>query len=216
MDNNKIAFIICTNREDEFNEAKKYINNLRVPDDCSIEIVPIVGAKSMCSGYNEGMSRTDAKYKVYLHQDTYILNNTFIADILDIFSDESIGMIGMVGNTTVPSAGVMWYEQRYGRLYACESMGVVDTKDIIKVNEKLMDVSTIDGFIMITSYDIKWREDLFEDWDFYDISQCMEMKKSGKRIVLPVQNHPWCIHNSGCVNLEKYFVNRERFVEEYL
>ena len=36
----------------------------------------------MTSGYNNAMKKTDAKYKVYLHQDVFILNHNFLMDIL--------------------------------------------------------------------------------------------------------------------------------------
>ena len=35
-------------------------------------------------------------------------------------------------------------------------------------------VAAADGLLLATQYDIDWREDLFENWHFYDISQCME------------------------------------------
>lgn len=216
MDNRKIAFIMCTNSEKDYIEAKGYIERLNVPEGYSVEIIPIRNAKSMCSGYNMGMNMSDAKYKVYLHQDTYIFFKDFIYKIIEVFEDDTIGMIGVVGNDTMPYEGVMWYKERYGSMYCCESLNAVSTEKVISVNSELMDVQTVDGFLMATSVDVKWREDIFDGWDFYDISQCMEIKKFGKRIVLPVQEKPWCMHNSGCLNLENYFKNREKFVAEYM
>lgn len=54
-------------------------------------------------GYNAGMQASDAKYKVYLHQDTLILNRNFISDLLQVFnSDKAIGMLGVLGMEKVP------------------------------------------------------------------------------------------------------------------
>ena len=78
----------------------------------------IEDAASMTSGYNEGMRASGAKYKVYLHQDTFIVNKNFIQDFLDVFmQDETIGMIGMVGAPRLPASGVMWEGPRCGALY---------------------------------------------------------------------------------------------------
>ncbi len=38
-------------------------------------------------------------------------------------------------------------------------------------------VRVIDGLIMVTQYDLPWREDLFLGWHFYDVSQCLEFLK---------------------------------------
>ena len=74
MNQNKFAFIICSNNETFLNECITYINLLEVPQDYEIELLTITDAPCITSGYNEGMSSTDAKYKIYLHQDVFLLN----------------------------------------------------------------------------------------------------------------------------------------------
>ena len=78
MDNKKIAFIICVNNMQYYEECLRYIQELEVPDGYSTDILCIQEADSMTQGYNGGMQASDAKYKVYLHQDTFILNRNFI------------------------------------------------------------------------------------------------------------------------------------------
>ena len=63
----------------------------------------------MTSGYNSAMTETDARYKIYMHQDVYIINKYFLLNIIDIFNkDDSIGMIGMIGSIHIPPSAVMW------------------------------------------------------------------------------------------------------------
>lgn len=71
---NKICFIICVNNDFWFRECVRYIEWLDVPEGMEIEILEIREAASMTAGYNEGMNSTDAKYKVYMHQDAFIIN----------------------------------------------------------------------------------------------------------------------------------------------
>ena len=55
--------------------------------------------------------------------------------------------------------------------------------------------------------DVRWREDLFDGWDFYDVSQCLEMRRMGWRVVVPCQETPWCYHDnfySRMLNYQKY------------
>ena len=98
MDEQKIAFISCVNDEMEYAECRYYLERLLVPEGYSIDIIGIREAVSMTSGYNAGMKDSDARYKVYLHQDVFIKNTDFISGILNTFaSDERIGMLGLVG-----------------------------------------------------------------------------------------------------------------------
>ena len=103
MNENKIAFIICTNNQLYFNECQYYIHNL------------------ICAGYNAGMKSSDAKYKVYLHQDVFIREPRFIIYLLERFQNDAyIGMIGMIGGNGMPKTGVT---------YRAWNVGKVDCRD---------------------------------------------------------------------------------------
>ncbi len=73
----------------------------------------------------------------------------------------------------------------------------------------------VDGFLMATQYDIPWREDVFNGWDYYDASQSFEFRKAGYSVVVPHQDPPWCLHDDGWLNLTNYFNNRLIFKSEY-
>lgn len=195
-DSNKIAFITCVNDEEWYSEALLYMKHLRVPEGMTAEFIPIRGASSMTSGYNRGMSSTNAKYKVYLHQDTLVVNKNFIADVLKIFEHGDIGAIGVIGCRKLPASGVWWDGLRsFGRvLHACEPESVVDS-ECQEPEGPFIDVESVDGLIIATQYDMPWREDLFDGWHFYDTSQCKEMGRRGYRVVVPNQKKGfWCIH----------------------
>lgn len=94
----KIAFIVCVNNEQYFNECVWYINRLIIPENVSIDIIGIREAESMCAAYQAGMVSSDAKYKIYLHQDVMIRNSHFLEDIIKLFDENPrIGMLGMIG-----------------------------------------------------------------------------------------------------------------------
>jgi len=216
MNNHKICFILCTNNSYYEAECISYINSLIVPRDFSIEVLSIKDASSMTSGYNEGMNYSDAKYKVYLHQDVFIVNKNFISDIINIFSNSAIGMIGMVGTVSLPSSCVPWDGERIGKIYTSH---VVHSEIFISNSEsKYMnsrEVDCIDGLLMATQYDIPWREDLFKHWDFYDVSQSFEFKKNNYKVVVPFMNSPWVIHDDGCLSLNMYDQEKEIFISNY-
>lgn len=216
-DYNQFCFIMCTNDKQYMDECAMYISLLYIPDGYTVDFITIEGAKSMASAYNAAMNASPAKYKIYLHQDTMILNRYFLYNILKIFeSDEDIGMIGMWGNVHLEDdAYISFDNDKYvGHNYSLALKQYISSK--IEYGDYIYDVEAIDGFIMTTQYDIPWREDLFDSWDFYDISQSMEFHRLDYRVVVPAQTVMWCFHaddlTSSLFEYEKY---RKIFIDEY-
>ena len=79
------------------------------------------------------------------------------------------------------------------------------------IGGRYQQVQAVDGLLIATQYDLPWREDLFDNWDFYDISQGQEFIQKGYRIVVPYQKQPWCIHDDGFNNLKNYYHARRIF-----
>lgn len=213
MNNSKFCFIMCSNNKQYEEECMHYINNLKIPDGYSVEHIIIYNATSMTSGYNKAMHSSDAKYKIYLHQDVFILNKNFLYDLLTYFKAPSVGMIGIVGSPDFPKNCVMWYGYRIGIFYS-NSIYSSSYNKFQKIYTPTQ-VEAIDGFLMATQYDILWREDIFTGWDFYDISQCFEFRKAGYNIIIPPSDTPWCFHDDGILNLTDYNNNRKLSREYY-
>ena len=196
MNENKICFIICYNDELFLDECCFYIRALHLPDGMEMDILSIKDAPSINEGYQAGMESSDAKYKVYLHQDTFIINEHFIDDIVNIFKANDIGMIGMVGSVELPKDAVMWRnEKRCGRLRRNVVTGEADYEFEIPIDGEYMEVQAVDGFLMATSVDVDWRADIFKGWHFYDVSHSFEMRNKGYKVVVPKQDEPWCLHD---------------------
>ncbi|MBU3112285.1 glycosyltransferase family protein [Clostridium lacusfryxellense] len=211
-----MSFIIAVNDEVVFKKCELYINNLIIPTDFQIEIIPIRDAEYLTKAYNKCMYSSDSKYKVYLHQDVFVINRNFIGDILKVFEDDSIGAIGMCGAKTVPENGIWWESpETVGEVYESHT-GIMGLLKFNEIELEFDEVAVVDGFIIITQYDVPWREDIFKSWHFYDMSQCTEFKKLGYKVVVPRQITPWCIHDCGIVNTMNGFEeNRLIFIKNY-
>lgn len=210
----EICFIICSNNSLYMEECLYYIRHLIVPEGFRIDVLTIEGAESMAAGYNEAMHCSKAKYKVYLHHDTFLINPNFIQDMLDVFkSDSEIGMIGVIGSPRLPDNGIMWDGKRYGMIYEQHIYETVLLSGPCSL--PVEEVEAIDGLLMITRYDVPWREDLFDKWDFYDCSQSMEFIRRGYKVAVPRMETPWCVHDCGFLSLEHYDEERQKFVSEY-
>lgn len=214
MDSKKICFIMCVNNWEYANEAIYFINQLHVPDGYVIDVLTVEEAQSMAGGYNEAMRASDAKYKVYLHQDVMIVCRDFIFHMLDCFKNENIGMLGVVGAPVLAASKVMWHGERVGWIYTGNSDHMEDWK-LGEVCGLFQKVEAIDGLLMATQVDIPWRDDIFDKWDFYDISQSFEFARAGYDVVVPHMEQPWCLHDDGFMNLKDYYGERDKFIEEY-
>lgn len=123
-------------------------------------------------------------------------------------------MIGMAGGIGIPENGVVYSSWNVGKVDCREPdlsyvllCGPNQTKD--------QTVDAVDGLLMMTQYDLPWREDLFSDFDFYDVSQAFEFRRAGYEIVVPYQEEPWVVHDCGFAKLTNYDRNRKICMEEY-
>lgn len=216
---NKISFITLVNNEDTYSKTLKNWKTLKIPNGMTVEYIAIRGAKSMTEGCNAGMLQSDAKYKIYIHQDVYFENNNFLKILLDSFRcNKEYGIAGVVGCREIPVDGIWWEsETKIGGFRDTHLNNGNSTRYFYQTSIKNpVTVSGLDGFILATQYDIPWRSDIFDKWHFYDMSQCMEFKRYGyKAIVLP-QLDILCFHNCGPSSLEGYDEERIKFLNEYL
>lgn len=216
MNTSQFAFIICANSEQYYNECVRYIQDIYIPENFSVDIICIQEADSMAQGYNAGMRSSDALYKVYLHQDTFILNRNFLYDILKVFeSDENIGMIGVLGVRELPQDADCYLKWDTGAVTAHNGKTVLDLNLYQNKDKKYIPVKAIDGLIMVTQRDIPWREDFLDGWDFYDVSQSLEMDRHGYMVVVPYQEKLWCYHDCGASKIEKYHFYRHKMIRKY-
>ena len=218
MDDHQFCFIICSNNDLYLSECLLYLSNLVIPEGFSIDILTIKDAESITFGYNQAMKTSTAKYKIYLHQDVFIINKYFLINLLNIFNNNSrVGMIGMVGAPTINDSAIMWKSSRIGNLLKRTHMDQKYVSEMYETPDSTRVVTVIDGLLMATCVDIPWREDLFDGWDFYDLSQSMEFNKQGYLVVVPEQKQPWCLHDDGVVlNLLNYNHYRKIFIREYI
>ncbi len=215
MDGKKAAFIVCTNDAVKMKECDFYIDSLRVPDGVTIEKCYVEGAPSMAAGYNAGMRSSDAKYKFYLHHDVLLLERDMIEKTIRLFSDHpETGLLGTVGCITPPKDAHFVTSWDYGAVLTPRNWY---EKLHMNTEQDVTEVSAVDGLLMITQYDVPWREDLFQGWDFYDISQSYEFQRAGYRVGVPAQDpvRPWAFHDTEASNMGNYYDVRQTFRTEY-
>ncbi|SHK70243.1 hypothetical protein SAMN05216582_11338 [Selenomonas ruminantium] len=215
MDPHKITFIMCVNDEAQFREAVLYLRHLWIPSGMTAEILPIGGASSMCAGYEQGrLAAADAKYKVYMHQDVLVIRKNLIEELLQLFADPRVGLIGLAGCEQLPPSGIWWDGQglhnKVAHALRAEHISV-PSENVPKCR-----VQAVDGVLLATQYDIPWRADLLTGWHFYDISISQEYRGQGYEVMLPRQDEPWIIHQTKhSMAGEDYEEQRQIFLQAY-
>ncbi len=211
----KVAFIVCYNHTIYMKECMDYISWLNIPEGVETEVIGVADADSMTSGYNAAMNSSDAKYKVYLHQDVFILNKNFIRDMITVFENHSeYGMLGVIGGNRMIADAIYWDKWNVGEVYAWDTLKSVHLS-LGGVQDLVESVDAIDGMIMMTQYDVPWKQDIFDGFDFYDISQSKEFLLAGYKVGVVKQEQPWCFHDCGDSSLSEYDRYRKRFCETY-
>lgn len=211
----KVAFIVCYNHTIYMKECMDYISWLNIPEGVETEVIGVADADSMTSGYNAAMNSSDAKYKVYLHQDVFILNKNFIRDMITVFENHSeYGMLGVIGSNRMIADAIYWDKWNVGEVYAWDTLKSIHLS-LGGVQDLVESVEAIDGMIMMTQYDVPWKQDIFDGFDFYDISQSKEFLLAGYKVGVVKQEQPWCFHDCGDSSLSEYDRYRKRFCELY-
>lgn len=220
VDDKKIAVIFCTNDERYEQECLKYIKSLNVPEGMKLEIIPVWNAKGMAAGYNEAMKRSNARYKLYIHHDTFVIKKDMLDILINIFKgNEDVGMLGIFGAVTLPESA-LWYQSDYkdSRLALYQDAVLTMLKPgTQEISECISDALAIDGVFIATSRDLSWREDIFDGWHYYDISEVNEFRKAGYRTCLINDEKPWVMHETTMRKDPKdsYGKYREIYKREY-
>lgn len=215
----KISFILCSNDIEQAREVETYLRRQYLPLDIEAECCFIFDAVSIAEGYNRAMENSDAKYKVYLHQDVFLVYEKAIFQCLKIFRENpGIGMIGLIGSKGFAEDGCWWQGgELYGRVID-NHINKMEASTGFKNEKEFAEVKMLDGFFLMTQYDVRWREEIFDGWHFYDAAQCQEFIRKGFKLAVPYQEIPWCVHSCGVSfsYLKEYELYRSRYLKEYV
>lgn len=222
LPDNAIAIIFCTNDELYAAECVRYIRRLTIPEGMNVVVVELVNAAGMAAGYNAAMEKVKAEYKVYIHHDTFIIDRNVLLKLVKAFKgDESIGMIGVAGTAKLGNEAKWWESEDKSELrmnlYQDAVLDILKSVSFQKTGE-IEQVEVLDGIFMATRYDVKWREDLFDGWHFYDISQCFEFNKRGYK-VCALNDEKCTLMHETTMKKDKfnlYYKYRDKFIAEYM
>ena len=82
MKDHTILVVICVNNEELFKQCESQIRNILFPRLCRANF-----SDTRCTKYGSAYNRAlsyPAKYKVYIHQDTYLINRDMFSTLISL------------------------------------------------------------------------------------------------------------------------------------
>ena len=188
----KIAFLLYGTDEWILSENLEYLNSLYVPDDIDVEIYKLNSADGLLPTFENGRLLSDARYKVYLNQNTYIIDKKFIPRVIGVFQNHpQIGMIGVRGFR-------MDQEKNQAEFEGYNLSHVYDIFSFVREFREgtatgIIPVLALDRHLMVTSADTPW---IGEESNFH-IAKSVELRHAGIETVVMVADQPMVLFDNG-------------------
>lgn len=184
----ELCFAIYNTNPSEYSDNLIYINEQQSPENIQIECLSVEDAEDKYTAYNEIMMASDAKYKVYIESDTYIVNKNFVKDVIRIFQqDSTIGVIGILGAKSLPQDE----KKVYGKVIYDSLEHGAYVKEYFMPENVWENVDTIEDILIVTSCDIPWQGGCSQN--NINKQHCQAIQKAGYKIVVARQEIPWCL-----------------------
>jgi GT2 family glycosyltransferase len=203
-----IAFLTLVNNETQYAICRRYLDALQIPAGYSVERVAVYGATSMAEGYQRAMEASTARYKLYVHQDAYLVHQGLLPELVHLFETyPRLGLVGVVGATRLPSKAIWWLNNAfhtYGRLREYFRPGgfpaslylrrrVLHFSRFRSVVGDYQPAAVVDGLFLATQNDLPWANSL-GGFELYDHVQALEFIKAGLEVGIARQEAIWCLH----------------------
>ncbi len=111
-------------------------------------VSPEAGARNMGHAYNMALDRAVYQTRVFMHDDVYIHDRTFIQKVDEMLSDAHIGVIGIIGSDVETGAAFFHAETRCHR-----------GRKLVMWWPERARVQQIDGLLMATRLPLRFSEE---------------------------------------------------------
>ncbi len=183
-----ISIIICSRREDI---PPGLQNSIAETIGVEYELVVIDNSHhdySLFSAYNEGVRRAKGEILCFCHEDILFHTPSWGDSVQNLFSDESIGVVGVIGSHFLPGAPMYWWSSPFISQYSVNNdQGVVQRNDHREFfHGHIADVVTIDGVCFFIARklfgSLRFDDRTFQGFHLYDMDICMQVQGLGKRV----------------------------------
>lgn len=194
MDEKTIAILIQKSEERYYSACMESLQGMKCPDGCQLTVHTIEKGDNFSEQMNAVLSAVQATYKIYLDERMYLISPDVVQNILDIFRDKSIGLIGFFGSPSMPLSGnIMDSPYKCGRVYLPMDGKIKEYICGEETHAPVSDVCYVLPTLFATQYDMEW-DHRYAGAYYAVMTHCRKYDKQGWRIVVPVLEHAWCAY----------------------
>ncbi len=201
-----IVFACAVTNPDQF---RRYAEpGIRLTAEPDTQVIPHPARGSIFHNYNAIMDqvagREGLEALVLLHQDSEIVDASFIGKLRAALADPDVGVVGCVGALGVRS--IAWWEgsvtwasfiHRYTELGGGDFPSVTWAEETNPPYAQLGEVDSVDGFVLGLSpwvvKNVRFDESLGQALHGYDFDFCLQVRAAGRKVVTAdfkvVHNH---------------------------
>lgn len=216
MDNKKIVIYLHKTRQSYYETCLTSVKNLQCPEGYSIDIVTLSHQAAYAAQLNQHAAELPAKYRIYVNDDIYLLEPNLLSHLLQLFHDETIGMIGAFGSQSLPGSGsLMDSPYKYGSLYIpVESKFKKAVFRGTEPHAPIAEVRYLWPSLFATQYNLVWPENY--TYQYYTVlDQCNQFTQQQKRLIVPLLPEPWLAYQTQTMNFAATPEDRRRFFQTY-
>jgi len=189
-----ISVIVCSIQSPQWSHHERNVDKTIGSDYEYIRIDNRENGYGICGAYNRGVTRSAGNILVFVHEDVFFMETGWGKVLVDKFSeDPSLGLIGVAGTQYLFQECPVWIAAGQpfirGRVIHELNGGEKYYLTVFSWDKRDAEVVAVDGLffaIRATLFDgngIKFDEDRFDDFHFYDLDICMQVRKTHRLIV---------------------------------
>ena len=207
----KFAFFVRKSSEVRFSAALESLQALRLPAGYEAELFTLTAGEPYAAQVNKALTLSDAKYKIYLNDDVLLVEPDVLGKLLQIFEDESIGMIGCLGSASLPASGnIMESPYACGAAYVLSEEGHRDLRLGRGTVGECRTARFLVPSFFATQQDFSWDEHYQRQY-YALLAYCRRFEQEGNRIVVPLAKEPWCAYQERTISFDADESERRKF-----
>lgn len=211
MNGKKIAVLVRKSHPAKYAQCIAALQKMKWPQDHVAEVFTLSAGEPYAKQVNAVLKETDARVKIYIDDDLRLVFPQAVEEILTIFQDGSIGMVGFLGSRSLPVSGNLM-ESPYvcGTVYVPLEKGLQEARFGSGAVGECQDVRFLAPSFFATQGDFSWDE-AYKNQYYAVLAYSRRFEQQEKRIVVPTVEKPWCAYRGRHISFDADEGDRKRF-----
>ena len=207
----KIAVLVRKSHEAQYAVCMESLQAMKWPAGYEVEVFALEAEKPYAAEANAVLAKTDAKYKIYINDDLCLVSPQAVEELLDIFRDETVGMVGFLGSRSLPVSGnLLESAYKWGAVYVPMENDLTETRFGEATEGESAVVRFLAPSFFATQADLSWNEAYGKQY-YAVLAHCQAFEGEGRRIVVPLPQNIWCAYQIKNISFDADEADREIF-----